>query len=125
MCVVQRAAGDGAVSESTGATAGAGGAIDDARGRQAAMGQPAPHMAQAVDATLVNHNRIERLLREKRLLVGQRRRRKQAASSRALSQFRRRRTSGGAWTSFETRDARDGRFACGRWSMMRRAGARC
>ena len=31
------------------------------------------------DGTLVNHKRIERLLREERLLVGQRRRRKQAA----------------------------------------------
>ncbi|MBK6780897.1 MAG: transposase [Gemmatimonadetes bacterium] len=73
----------------------------------------------------VNHKRIERLVREERLLV---------ASAPGGSEWpcrgcRRRcrpaRTSAGAWTSCATRRPRAARSECGRWWMTPPASVRC
>jgi len=47
VCVVQRASGDSALPTSSDRAGGTDRALDAARGRQAAMGQPAPHVAPA------------------------------------------------------------------------------
>ena len=73
----------------------------------------------------VNHKRIERLMREERLLVPQRRRRKRAAMARVPTPGADHpRYSAGAWTSCATRWSMDAHFVSGPWSMMRRGNAR-
>lgn len=74
---------------------------------------------------LVNHKRVERVLREERLLVGQRvRRRKRVALVRVPTPVPQRPDE--RWSMDFVRDTTvDGRSACGPSSTISRASARC